>query len=215
MAMFSVVFAIVASGSTCQVNFTNVRHKHGLKAFYSAGGNAQRLFYRPHEWLLPGSTATIVDIGSFEGVDLARFMNLGIPPAVQIHTFEPVPATRELLLGNVQRYSQIHVHAFGLGNHNHSACVVGAGSAQKMVEVTKTPRQGARTACTVDAPRVQIVDAVHALEQLHTPITFLQINCEGCEQYVLERLIEFPALARTVHTIEVQFHCGAVKKDTY
>ena len=120
-----------------------------------------------------------------------------------------------LLLGNVQRYSQIHVHAFGLGNHNHSACVVGAGSAQKMVEVTKTPRQGARTACTVDAPRVQIVDAVHALEQLHTPITFLQINCEGCEQYVLERLIEFPALARTVHTIEVQFHCGAVKKDTY
>lgn len=162
----------------------------------------------------------VVDVGSYIGVDLVTFLRHA-PVNVAVHTFEPVPEYRTKLASRVKRLvkddsaSRLHVHAYGLGKSNHTACF--STKAASTDEV--------RTGCSVPA---DIRDAAESLAMLPR-VDVMQLNCEGCEYDVLERLLEDGralsggeqlledgrALSGGVYSFEVQFHLDwGVQNDT-
>jgi FkbM family methyltransferase len=149
----------------------------------------------------------LVDVGSYVGVDLVNFLRRA-PATVTVHTFEPVAMYREKLQQRVRRFvasghERLHIHAFGLGKSNHTACFA-ASKAASTDELSGT---------SCNSPS-EIVDAAVALRQF-PPVDVMQLNCEGCEYEVLERLLESPAALATVRSFEVQFHLDwGAQKDT-
>ena len=184
-----------------------------LKDFGQAGGDKIRLFYNPSRWLFSQATAiTVVDVGSFVGNDLISLFGRGVPKSLKIHTFEPVPKTRKVLTENLRRArhaNQVHIWPFGLSARNLTACVEGTAAGQFLLEM-----QGQKTECgtpnALQAP-VRLLDAAEAFASVvrrsGRAIEALQINCEGCELPILERLISLDAQdSRLARAIEVQFH---------
>ena len=149
----------------------------------------------------------LVDVGSYVGVDLVNFLRRA-PATVTVHTFEPVAMYREKLQQRVRRFvasghERLHIHAFGLGKSNHTACFA-ASKAASTDELSGT-------ACNSPS---EIVDAAVALRQFPR-VDVMQLNCEGCEYEVLERLLESPAALATARSFEVQFHLDwGAQKDT-
>ena len=116
----------------------------------------------------------------------------------------------------------------------------GSGVAAAMVEVLANASchgdTQSRTSQPPMQPSMEIVDVAHAFASLigapppdlegrseasypasqtsttHETrvIDLLQLNCEGCELAVLQRLLSLPSLAAALRVIEVQFHLAAV-----
>ena len=152
----------------------------------------------------------IVDVGSFVGDDLVKFLSR-CTANLTVHTFEPVRMLRDQLLERRARLAHpeyLQSHAFGLGDSNRSVCfgqarMVGAAGTMAL----SSPHQRSASACVAPG---WIVDAAHTLRRF-ARIDLLQINCEGCEYEVLERLLSWPASSAqsplaAVRAIEVQFH---------
>ena len=152
-----------------------------------------------------------VDIGSFVGDDLFSFL-AKCKYRVSVHTFEPIAAIRERLLerrNSTAEQARLHSHPFGLGASNHTACF-GEARAVGAAGTMALANRGDDQSCASAGP---IVDAAVALQSLvsfvGSTISIMQINCEGCEYDVLERLLSVPEQQSplgSIDALEVQFH---------
>ena len=165
------------------------------RAWQKAGADRMRRLRSPSSF---HGGETVIDIGSYVGVDLVAFLRHA-PATIAVHTFEPVAAYRQLLQRRVQRFvasgrDRLTIHDFGLGETNHTACF----AATKAASTDEVRGE----ACSSPA---RIVDAAVAIGGF-ARVDLLQINCEGCEYTVLERLLEVPSAFGAVRSVEVQFH---------
>jgi FkbM family methyltransferase len=181
------------------------------KEWQRLGADSMRRIRQP-QWFKGGEV--VIDIGSYIGADLVSFLRHA-PPNVSVHTFEPVAAYRTKLARRVRALvhsgrDRLQVHPYGLGGSEHTACFASSRAA-----ATDEVRAHAGESKVADAScDAQIRDAAAALRAF-TRIDVMQINCEGCEYAVLERLIEQPAALSVVHSLEVQFHLDwGIQNDT-
>lgn len=65
-----------------------------------------------------GPGAVVIDAGANVGVAAAFFA--AECAAGQVHSFEPVPAIHEMLIGNTGRFPAVHAYPFGLSDRNGS-----------------------------------------------------------------------------------------------
>lgn len=197
---------------TCSVPrpFTGADQDRAREAFRKAGHNGMRRLFSPSAWLVASAATLVVDVGSFEGVDLMAFMQRAGPLAknVTVHTFEPVKATRLRLQHNVGNYSQIHIHPYALGDSTRAMCTDGTGDAATMRPIHM------RGTC-MPQRRVHMVDTWHVINSFGHSVDLLQLNCEGCELAVLHHMLKRAAVTRVVKSIEVQFHRSAVTEASY
>ena len=152
----------------------------------------------------------IVDVGSYVGVDLVNLLRRA-PPTVVVHTFEPVVSYRERLQHRLRRFvrtgrERLRIHEFGLGRFNHTACF----AATKAASTDEVPANANRLTCESPSKIVDAAVAFHSFSRIDT----LQLNCEGCEYEVLERLLQAPAALGVVREIEVQFHLDWGKQNS-
>ena len=196
----------------CEIKqpFKDADHARERAAFRNAGHNQMRLMYSPRTWLVAAAATTVVDVGSYTGVDLAMFMDRAGPLAanVTIHTFEPVWGTRAALKRRTRDYAQIMVHPYGLGASKDTMCIRGLGDGVALERITR------KRPCLPNN-RAFIVDAWTAIRKLPRPVDLLQLNCEGCELPVLTRLLKEKTLTQYIKTIEVQFHRPFVSESDY
>ena len=218
-AMTSASYAPVASAQHgCTLSLTAADLEHRLynrlwrngprwKAWRAAGGDAMRRLHDPMHFR---GGETVIDVGSYVGIDLVGFLRHA-PSSVSVHTFEPVQRYRTKLKQRVERFvsaanaSRLHIHPFGLGRANHTACFLASKGAQATHEAVSS-------ACAAPA---RIVDVAAALRNF-ARVDLMQINCEGCEYDLLERLLEDSGSIGVVQSVEVQFHLdwGAQRNTT-
>ena len=140
----------------------------------------------------------IIDVGSYLGHDLVFFLK-SAPRQVRIHTFEPVKSFRDALAARVQRLSlhdRLFVHPFGLGRSARTACFAGT------LKGASSDELGSQ--CAAPSEIRDVADVIH---RNFTRVDIMQINCEGCEYDVIERLLNAPATAiDRIRAFEVQFH---------
>lgn len=153
---------------------------------------------RQPKWLKGGEV--IIDIGSYIGADLVTFLRHA-PSTVDVHTFEPVALYRTKLARRLRKlmhsgHAQLHMHAFGLGRSDHVACFANRAASTEEVHAMED------TSC--ESPS-EIRDSAATIQRF-ARVDVMQVNCEGCEYDVLERLLERPAALKIVRSIEVQFH---------
>ena len=165
------------------------------QAWVQAGGDKMRRLRSPASFK---GGELVVDIGSYIGVDLVTFLRHA-PASIAVHTFEPVANYRQRLEQRVIRMvrylpERLHVHPFGLGGSNRTACF--------SARLAASTNEGGTSGCQSPS---QIVDAGAVIGGFRR-VDLLQMNCEGCEYEVLERLIASPAALQGVRSIEVQFH---------
>ena len=186
--------------ATCTLHrpFTSADWSQTLTEYKAAGHNEMRRLFSPAAWLSTSTSALIIDIGSYTGEDIKSFLQRAGPLArnVSIHTYEPVPSMSAKLIRSMKLYRQVVVHNYGLGASTYSACIMGTGDGVRLVRKNGMLRCSGRT---------EVVDVRHALSKYHRPIDLLQINCEGCEAAVLQRLLERPT-PLVIRAIEVQWH---------
>ena len=214
------------------------RCRHGCTLNLSAASLAQRKYTRlwrspPHwqEWQRLGVDAmrrlrqpqsfkggeVVIDIGSYIGADLVSFLRRA-PLNVTVHTFEPVAEYRTKLATRVQRLvhhgrERLHVHPVGLGRSDHAACFAPKRAAATD-EAATDDMSIAQAASKGTACGARIRDAAVALQSF-SRVDVMQINCEGCEYDILERLIEQQAVLQVIRSLEVQFHLDrGVQNDT-
>ena len=150
------------TGCSLPASFGAADEKATQARFAKAGHNRIRCFYDPPACgLHSGHRQLVVDIGSFEGVDLKAFLRHDGLANVEVHTYEPVPATASALARSLAPFPQVHVHPFGLGGSNYSACVEDARGGMG----TRLLRRDAPAAC---APRrtAHVRDAVSTIDSL-------------------------------------------------
>ena len=181
----------------CTLPCYNRSQRHVAGAHYRrAGHNDARLLYHPQ---LFSSGDVVLDVGSWEGNDIVRFLQKR-PPDVHIHAYEPIPSIRQRLTRRMASFPSVTVHPYGLvGGRNRTSCFVGTG--QDAHEVGPG-------ACR---DRSELVDVRHAIES-HDRVALLHVNCEGCELGLIARLAELPALDR-VRAIEMQAHHRVIYKN--
>ncbi|HAJ47672.1 MAG TPA: hypothetical protein DCL54_13945 [Alphaproteobacteria bacterium] len=137
------------------------------------------------------SGGVILDVGAYIG-DFAQ----GMAERTQgiIHAFEPVEAFAAQCRVRVQRFPQIHVHAYGLSNRDETARISldGLGSSQYRA--------------ADNSVEAKFRDIVPVLQELNIDtIALAKLNIEGGEYDVLPRLIEAGLMER-VSALMVQFH---------
>lgn len=204
---------------TLAAPFTPAKQAAARADFAKNGHNEQRLLFSPDKWLTADSNALVVDVGSYTGVDLDGFARrvATLGANVTVHTYEPVPSTRRLLLerlaalARVPRAPAIHVHPFGLSDRDASMCVAGQGDAASLRATGANPRRG----WCPPPERTRVADAWTALRRLGRTVDLMQVNCEGCELAVMRRLVSQPDVARVVRGFEIQFHANAVSVRDY
>jgi FkbM family methyltransferase len=167
---------------------------------------------RQPQWFKGGEV--IIDIGSYIGADLVSFLRKA-PQNVTVHTFEPVAAYRTKLARRVHTLvhsgrGRLHVHPIGLGRSNHTACF----ASKRAAATDEVSADQADSSNAAGSTCGAIRDAAATLQSF-ARVDIMQINCEGCEYDVLERLLEQPAVLQVVRSLEVQFHLDwGVQKNT-
>ena len=151
-----------------------------------AGHNEARVLYHPEVF---SAGDVVVDVGAFEGNDLARVLRKRMPP-IAVHAYEPVAAIRERLARNVAPFRQVTVHPFGIGSANRTSCFIGVGQ--------DAHERGAH-ACRQPSEVVDVAWAISPFER----IKLLHINCEGCELQVMRRILASGVLSK-ISLIEMQ-----------
>jgi len=169
-----------------------------MAKFRAAGYNKIKHFSHPDRFQ-PNSV--LLDIGSFVGVDIAKFMESGRVD-ITIHTFEPVRTIFEKLQKNMRPFENVHVHFYGISNEDSSTCFAGDGDATRMVPVDSPD-------CSEKGELRDIATVLNEYES----VDFLHMNCEGCEYPVLKRLLTMKTAA--VRSIEFQHHMEVVDAGKY
>lgn len=172
--------------------------KRDIREFFGKGGNSVKYFSKPFNFR---KNATIIDIGSYTGVDLISFMK-SKRYDVDIFTYEPVPSIRKILKKNVEKYKNIHINNYGLSNSTFKTCFKVHGDATHTVSINSPE-------CDEHSEIHDITSEVMKFER----IDLLHVNCEGCEFPVLKRLLS--STSQTVEAIEFQFHPQHLSVEDY
>jgi hypothetical protein len=79
--------------------------------------------FREHEYAFPADRLSrplrVLDVGANVGM-FAIYVKLIVPES-EIHCFEPVPGTLPLLYQNTAGFDHIHIHPYGLSDHEGKA----------------------------------------------------------------------------------------------
>jgi FkbM family methyltransferase len=130
---------------------------------------------------IPTGPLTVVDIGANVGL-FALYMKK-IRMDCDIHCFEPVPQTLELLQRNVGDDPRIHLYPYALSDHEETA------------RLHLHPLNGGENSLKADVKtdgetiQVPVKDAATVLHQIGLSyIDILKIDTEGCEVEILASL---------------------------
>jgi FkbM family methyltransferase len=127
-----------------------------------------------------GDVRTVWDAGANVGATSVFFAHMF--PDATVHSFEPTTATRAILERNVADRPRVHVHPFGLLDHDDELELYASGwSGQHSVH---RPDDGGEF---VERVQLRTAGAV-AAELGDVPIDVLKLDVEGCEVEVLESL---------------------------
>ena len=149
-----------------------------------------------------GDVNTILDIGA--NVGAATVMLAARYPTATIHSFEPGPVPRSLLLGNVASLRQVKVHAYGLDSSDGQCKLYR--SAWDPMSASVMP--SAENTALFDT--IALRKASKAIqEEKITAVDILKIDTEGCEVPVLTDLAEIVANA---HVIYLEYHSDADRR---
>ena len=126
---------------------------------------------------------------------------------VRVHTYEPVAEFQPILRHRLQHLrwpNRTTVHNYGLGAANRMTCIaqMGRGSKRSPSAHESTKLRG--DACPTPPSEIRDVASVVA-GFAPRRVNHFQLNCEGCEYEVLERLLSTRSLA-AIDALEVQFH---------
>ena len=155
----------------------------------------------PH--FIPSGSLTIVDIGANVGL-FALYMK-SLRQDCDIHCFEPVPQTVELLKRNTAHDPRIHVHPYALSDHEKIAALYlhPANSGENSL------KSGITTA--VSAVQVRVENASTTMSQIGISyIDVLKIDTEGSEVEILESL---RSLLPYVGILMIEFHSEKDRRD--
>ena len=175
----------------------------------STNTSGYRRMHTPKSWLRGGEV--IVEVGSHVGSDVIQFMR-DAPGNVTVHTFEAVPTLQQILMVRVRqkvrqkghRSIDFHSYAYGLGNTTRTSCFPAFNGTDIWIKSAGGDEQNAGDSRCVKA---EIRDVVEVFADLSLRrVDLLQLNCEGCEYEVLERLSGVDGLLDGVREIEAQFH---------
>lgn len=135
-----------------------------------------------HEAVGNVSGNTVFDVGGNIGRDTDHSSG-----AALVHVFEPMPENLEVLADKFSGNGRVRLHAYGLG------------SRKERYEVARTTNMNEGTGKYAQGDKVEIaVEDVAKIVRSHSTSTniVLNINCEGCEYDILERILRDGTVAR-------------------
>lgn len=138
-----------------------------------------------------GKEDIVLDVGGYEGQWASDIYSKYL---CTIHIFEPVRTYADLIMERFEKNSQIHTHAYGLGNKNHELQLSLAGDASSTIVKTDN---------LVTVKIVEFKSWVKA--NLITKVTLIKINIEGGEYELLEHILE-TGLIENIENLQIQFH---------
>ena len=178
-------------------------YKPSQKRYWRTGGDMRwRGVMQPLLWR---NDMLLMDVGGHLGSDLKAFL-AHAPPGVSIHSYEPVREFSKQLRQRLHKLrfpNRTFVHGFGLGAADRTTCIMQL--AEDKLSPSAFERRGDSSACPTAPSRLRDAAAVVA-GFAPRRVNLFQINCEGCEYEVLERLIAQPAELARIDALEVQFH---------
>mmetsp|Transcript_110469 Transcript_110469/g.236032 ORF Transcript_110469/g.236032 Transcript_110469/m.236032 type:complete len:254 (+) Transcript_110469:52-813(+) len=153
--------------------------------------------------LFPGA-AVIMDIGGNVGADVD--MILQTHPQSHVFTFEPIPHYFEILTTKFRGNPHVTVQNVGVADAN--------GQAQFILDAVQGGQGTTGVDHTVHGDKVQV--QLRDVQDILTNITSttgrvpdtLNINCEGCEYAVLQRVVDQGWLGK-IHFVQVSWHVAA------
>lgn len=162
--------------------FVDIPFKDGgsfrIRALPSDRGTLKSVFARD-EYRLNGigrdSLDTVVDIGAHIGAFTVRVA----PLARRVLSYEPTPASYDLLVRNTTRFPHVKVHSAAVTAHRGTTTVFAMGTDPTINSLISSEYHDSAT--TVDSITLADIFAEHGIDRCD----LLKIDCEGSEYEIL------------------------------
>ena len=183
------------------VNGKECSSKFAKDEFNAANGQTNKLYEHPEKF---PDNAIIIEAGAFSGLDVSvcvknaqqRHVNL---EGMQFRLYEPMQDSYNKLSKFASKFPFISTFQAGISSETKTMCMN-----------TKDTSDGA-VVFQCSKGNFKVVDIASTYAETET-VFLLNINCEGCEVEILERVLE---LDNKPLNIEVQFHRQHVSSDKY